>query len=100
MSAPSRHWLNIGLLSYGMALSQSGMLIYLSLISMVGFQLAPSPALATLPFAIQSVFSALASFPVAYLMAWLGRKWGIVLGQLFGMGGASLTVAALMMSQF
>ncbi|GHA06498.1 MFS transporter [Oceanisphaera arctica] len=100
MFSSSRHWLNIGLLSYGMALSQSGMLIYLSLISMVGFQLAPSPALTTLPFAIQSVFSALASYPVAYLMAWLGRKWGIILGQLFGIGGASLMVAALMLSQF
>jgi MFS family permease len=57
---------------------------------LVGFALAPSAALATIPVTTYVIGSALASAPIARMMRRRGRRIGFSIGALFGMLGISL----------
>ncbi len=57
---------------------------------LVGFALAPSSALATIPVTAYVIGSALASAPVARMMRKHGRKLGFSVGTVFGMLGTVL----------
>ncbi len=57
---------------------------------LVGFALAPSAALATIPVTAYVIGSALASAPIARMMRRYGRKTGFSVGAVFGMLGTAL----------
>ena len=57
---------------------------------LVGFALAPSGALATIPVTAYVVGAALASAPIARMMRLYGRRIGFSVGTLFGMLGTAL----------
>ena len=67
---------------------------------LVGFNLAPNKAYATLPFTAQLIASTLMSIPAAMLMARIGRKPAFMLATLLGMSAGVLCTYAIMQSSF
>lgn len=74
--------------------------IQLILGGLAGLMLAPSPALATLPSAVQTFAGMLAAAPISLLMGRLGRRAGFVLGGVLTCAGAGLAVLALSAQNF
>ena len=74
--------------------------IDLTLTGITGFQLAPDKALATLPFALITVGSAIVTVFAAFLMARLGRRIGFTIGALCGAAGGLVSVWAIMHANF
>jgi MFS family permease len=66
----------------------------------IGDQIAPNPALATLPSSLGVVSTALFSIPVALLMRRIGRKSGFLLGALVAAIGAAVIVFAINLGNF
>lgn len=67
---------------------------------LVGAQLAPSPAWATLPLSLAIVGTALTTFPVSMLMRRVGRRTGFLLGALAGVAGAAIGFLAIYQRSF
>jgi len=67
---------------------------------LVGSQLAPSAAWATLPMSMTIVGTAVTTFPISLMMRRTGRKWGFVLCALGGFAGALLGTYAIFMRSF
>ena len=74
--------------------------IGLTLTGLVGAALAPSRSLATLPFALVTVATALSTVPVSLAMARWGRKPLFLLGTLAGAGAGCLAAWAIVHSSF
>ncbi|HKS46427.1 MAG TPA: MFS transporter [Amycolatopsis sp.] len=72
MSAPPLRVLRMVPLSAAQALFQCGISVDLTLTGLVGYELAPTPALATLPFAAITLGAAVMSAPAS----WCVKKWG------------------------
>lgn len=87
-------------LALGQALLISGNILLVSVTALIGQQIAPSPALITLPVALQFLGLMGVTLPAALLMRWLGRKIGFLLGNIIGVGGAILAYNALAMESF
>ncbi|WP_198411218.1 MFS transporter [Marinimicrobium alkaliphilum] len=87
-------------LALGMALLVTGNILLVSVTALVGVQLAPRPALITLPVALQFIGLMAATLPAAHLMRWLGRKVGFLLGNLVGVTGALVAYFALAAEHF
>ncbi len=87
-------------LSIAQALLISGNILLVSVIALIGKQLAPSASLITLPVALQFLGLICATMPSAHLMGWLGRKFGFMLANSIGVTGAMLSFVALYNSQF
>ncbi|HRY25487.1 MAG: MFS transporter [Geminicoccaceae bacterium] len=68
--------------------------------ALVGLQIAPSPALATLPLAAQFVGNMLATMPASLLMARIGRRLGLLLGSLFGVLSGLLATWAVVQASY
>lgn len=69
--------------------------IQLILGGLAGLMLAPDPALATLPSAIQTLGGLTAAAPFSLLMGRMGRRAGFVLGALLTLIGAIVAVQSL-----
>lgn len=82
-------------LALGQALLITGNILLVSVTALIGQQIAPSPALVTLPVALQFLGLMGVTLPAALLMRWLGRKTGFFIGNLIGVGGALLAYTAL-----
>lgn len=67
---------------------------------LVGAQIAPSPNLATLPIAIQITGIASAAIPASFLMSWVGRKAGFLIGTAVAVIGALLAAQAIYLQSF
>lgn len=67
---------------------------------LVGSQLAPSVAWATLPLSVAIVGTAFTTFPMSMLMRRVGRRTGFVLGALLGAAGATIGFLAIYQSSF
>ncbi|TVP89857.1 MAG: MFS transporter [Pseudomonadaceae bacterium] len=68
----------------------------LTLSGVVGFQLSPDPALATLPIALMMFGTLLTTLPASLLMKRIGRRAGFMLGTgIGGLGGGLLCVLAI-----
>jgi MFS family permease len=81
---------NVWILALAQALSACGTILLATFGGIIGTELAPSPALATLPLSLMVLGVALGSIPAAMLMQRVGRKAAFV-------GSAGLaTVAALL----
>ncbi|WP_046110877.1 MFS transporter [Aquincola tertiaricarbonis] len=74
--------------------------IDLTLTGLTGQQLAPVPALATLPFALITVAGAVVTWFAAQLIARIGRRRAFVLGAASGAAGGLVSVLAVMQQHF
>lgn len=77
------------------SLGSAGFIAVSTVSAIAGAQLSGSPAFAGLPSAIYLLGSALAALLLGLLMDRIGRRGGMLLGLLFGMGGSGLAVAAI-----
>lgn len=80
-----------------------GMMAYIMMLfiaGLAGLIIAPSKTLATLPAGTLLIGSALAAYPSASLMKWLGRKTGSLLAILVAIVGAIIAIAALIKMNF
>lgn len=88
------------LLSLCQALLTTGNILLVSVNALIGQQLAPDPALITLPVALQFVGLMVATIPASLVMARIGRKNGFYLGNSIGIVGALCCIIALINGQF
>ncbi|MFN0160782.1 MAG: MFS transporter [Burkholderiales bacterium] len=81
---------NLGLLIVAQALLFVNNVTMIAVTGLVGFALAPTAILATIPLTCYVVGAALAAGPVARMMRRQGRRTGFSVGALFGIAGVSL----------
>jgi MFS family permease len=91
---------NVLVLALCQALAMTGMSILATTSSLVGFSLAPSKTLATLPQVMQVTGTMLLAIPASLLMARIGRRGGFILGALLGLAGALLATIAIFQASF
>lgn len=91
---------NIPILSASQALAFSAGPMVVFIGGIVGAELAPTPALSTLPSAISVVGLALTTIPAALLMRKVGRKNGFRLSALMGLLASLLAAYALHLGSF
>jgi MFS family permease len=91
---------NVALLVACQALYLCASAIGLTLTGLVGAMLAPTRGLATLPFALVTVATAMSTIPVSLAMARRGRKPLFTLGALSGAVGGGLAAWAIAHSSF
>ncbi|WNL41892.1 MFS transporter [Halomonas sp. PAMB 3264] len=92
--------LTVILLSLCQALLVSGNILLIAVSPLVGAALAPSASLATMPVASQWLGLMCATVPASLIMGKLGRKRGFVLGNLVGLLGTGVAMAALTLGRF
>lgn len=85
--------LQVLILSVAQALFQIVSVMVMTIGGLAGAQIAPSPALATLPIAAMFCGTAVLTFPASLLMDRIGRRLGFQCGTLLGVVGG--LVAAL-----
>ena len=68
--------------------------------ALVGLQIAPDPALATMPLAAQFVGNMVSTMPASLIMARIGRRLGLQLGSLFGIVSGLLATYAVVQASF
>lgn len=88
------------LLSLCQALLVSGNILLIAVSPLIGSQLASSPAWSTAPVATQWLGLMCATIPASLIMGRLGRRRGFILGNLLGLCGAGLAMAALQAQLF
>jgi len=66
----------------------------------IGFDLAPSPVLATLPLTAFVIGAATTTLPISLLMKRKGRRFGFLFGAALGLLGAVLSAVALVAESF
>ncbi len=91
---------NILMLAISQALFLGCTVTSVTVISLVGQQLAPSPDLATIPYALITVGVALSTIPASFFMKRFGRRAGFVTGAFLGVVSFALGVIALYMESF
>lgn len=91
---------NAIVLSVAQGLYTAAVAIDLTLTGLTGYQLAPDKSLATLPFALITVASAIATFFASLLMQKIGRRWGFVSGAATGALGGLVSVWAILQNDF
>ena len=91
---------NVLILSSAQALYGTCFTILVTLNSLVGHDLAPSPALATLPMTAMIIGTALSTVPASLLMQRLGRRPGFMGGALMAVLGAALQSVAIWRGDF
>ena len=73
----------------------AGNILLVTVGGIVGYQLAPDPAFATLPVALMVIGTACATIPAAFTMQRIGRKYGFILATGIAALGAWLATVAL-----
>ena len=68
--------------------------------ALIGYQLSPDKALATLPLAVQFVAVMAVTVPASLLMKRIGRRDGFTVGLCLGLVGAGLAIVAIRESDF
>jgi predicted MFS family arabinose efflux permease len=91
---------NAFVLALGQGLYVCGISVDLTLTGITGYQLAPEKALATLPFALITVGSAIITMFAAYILGRIGRRLGFAIGSLCGTAGGLISVFAVFHSSF
>lgn len=99
--APTASWRRtLGLLAGSQALSQSLSVFVMTLSSVTGAALAPDPAWASWPVAAVILGTFTGLFPLAWLMARRGRRWGFGLSAALGALGAAASMGGLAAGSF
>jgi len=91
---------NVILLCLAEALYVCYLSIGFTLISLVGQSLATNKNLATLPFSMTIVASAVTTIGASMLMARIGRRQGFMVGAMLGIAGGALATFAIMTGSF
>ncbi len=91
---------NIVLLAICQALYLASMSVNVSWSGMVGYSLAPTPLLATLPYALITVATATVTIPISFLMARIGRRGGFMLGAAAGLTSGLVCAYAILQANF
>ena len=86
---------NAFILALCMTLSSCSSIIVFTTGSIIGTMLAPSPGLITAPISAFVIGTATATVPASFLMGWIGRKPGFMIGTGLAFGGAMLAINAL-----
>ena len=101
VTALPREKTNVAILAASQALFLIAAITVMTLSGVVGQQLTPSPALATLPVAFMQIGALLATFPASMLMKRLGRRPGFLMGTTFGgIAGGSLAALGIVQENF
>jgi MFS family permease len=88
------------LLAACQALSMSSSSLMISTSPLIGSVLAPDKSLATLPFSLQLIATALATIPASLVMARYGRRAGFILFALIGSFGNAIATLAIFNDSF
>ncbi|WP_119391572.1 MFS transporter [Taklimakanibacter lacteus] len=91
---------NAIVLAIGQALYGSATVIMFTTAGLIGVQIAPSKAWATLPISAFVIGTALSTIPAAMLMKRIGRRPGFMLGALAGTIGALIGLYAIYAREF
>ncbi len=91
---------NVILLAFAQAMLMTGMSLILSSSALVGMQLAPDPAWATLPLSLQFLTTMLILWPVAQLMQRFGRRPIFIAAALIGAAGFALAAFGIYRHSF
>ncbi|UTT86180.1 MFS transporter [Vibrio pelagius] len=91
---------NVWILSLCQALLMTGNILLISVIGLIGKQIAPSQSMITLPVALQFFGLMAATIPASLISGKLGRKRGFSIGNIVGISGASLATFALSTQHF
>ncbi|MGK6312639.1 MFS transporter [Neorhizobium sp. DT-125] len=83
------------LLASAQALFQTASVLVMTVGGLAGGQIAPRPALATMPIATMFLGTAAATFPASMWMARVGRRMGFVGGALLGAAGGLIAAAGI-----
>ncbi|GMM91011.1 MFS transporter [Vibrio fortis] len=78
----------------------TGNILLISVIGLIGKQIAPSQSMITLPVALQFLGLMAATIPASLISGKLGRKRGFSIGNIVGISGASLATFALSTQHF
>ena len=82
------------------ALGMSCLALSITITALVGSSLAPTPALATLPLALQFVATAMVTIPASLFMGRFGRRVGFTLGSLLGIAGGAVSCLAVFLANY
>ncbi len=99
MSTPALYR-NVGVLAAAQVLFFMGNTIMMSTSSLVGLQLAPSPAMATVPLGLQFFGTMVTTFPASLLMRRIGRRGGFLIGTASCAAGGTLAALAVLRASF
>lgn len=88
------------LLSLAQALLTTSNVIIFTLSGLVGYSLAPDPALSTVPVAAWVIGAAVSTWFASLAMKRIGRRLGFVVGAAFGVGGGLLCALAVWLQDF
>lgn len=91
---------NVIVLVICQALAMSGSSLVMTISALAGKMLSEDPALATLPMAVQFLFTMISTIPASLMMGRIGRRLGFTIGQLVGIAGAALACWALFAGNF
>jgi MFS family permease len=92
--------LNVAILAAAQALEMTGPPVIILLGGIIGSELAPTPALATLPISLVILGVAVFAIPAAMIMRRVGRRAGFAGGALLASGGALLAALAVARGSF
>ncbi len=96
----TRNGKNVGLLAVGQALNGSALTMAIIATPLAGVMLAEHTALATLPSAMQWLFTMLTAYPASLIMRRIGRRAGFIIGDGFLILGGLLCILALIRGEF
>jgi len=91
---------NLAILSIATMLNRTAVPLIVLVGGLSGFLLAPDPALATLPVALNVVGLGLCTYPAASIMRRIGRRTGFVLGSVVGGLSALAAAVSIMAASF
>ena len=91
---------NVAILALAQAGSVTGTVALITLGGIVGYDMAPAPALATLPMSLLVVGTALATVFAAWTMSRIGRPLGFAFGAGMGCIGAVCALGAMIAESF
>lgn len=94
------HVRNVSILSISQVLGLTGSVMVVFIGGIIGIELAPTPALATLPIAIMVVGVALSTVPASLLMKRIGRRRGFQSAAMIAFLAALLAVYAIYLGNF
>ena len=99
VTTPARSF-NVLILSFSQAISLSGASMVVLLGGLIGREIAPTPALATLPISLMIVGAAFSSIPAAMFMQRFGRRGGFMTAALLAVLAALLAAYAVAVGSF
>ncbi|MGB1612453.1 MAG: MFS transporter [Arenicellales bacterium] len=91
---------NVLILSGCQALMLSGSSLMIATSALIGFSLSEDKLWATLPIGCLFLGTLLSTYPASMIMKRIGRRAGFMIGPIFGVAGAVLTLVAIMDQSF